>query len=64
MKVAEFIKYGFKNTSCTVTNKASNMAMFVSLFFNFHKLRCHVIHNCRNYTISMFVKVLKVLVNN
>ena len=40
------------------------MAMSVSLFINFHKLRCHVIHNCHNYTISVFVKVLKVLVNN
>ena len=64
MKVAEFIKYGFNNTSFIVMNKASNMAMSVSLFTNFHKLRCHVIHNRRNYTILVFVKVLKVFVNN
>ena len=48
----------------TVTNKAFNMAMSVSRFINIHKLRCPMIHNYRYYTISMFVKVLKVLVNN
>ena len=64
MKVAEFVKYGFNNTSFTVTNKASNMAMSVSLLINFHKLSCPVIQNYRNYTISVFVKVLKVLVRN
>ena len=64
MKVAEFVKYGFNNTSFTVTNKASNMAMSVSLFINFHKLRCPAGHSHHNYTILMFVNVLKVLVNN
>ena len=58
MKSAEFVKYGFNNTSFTATNKASNMVMFVSLFIHFHNLRCHVIHKHRNYTISVMVKVL------
>ena len=57
MKGAGFVKYGFKYTSFTVTYKASNMSMPVSLFINFHNLRCNVIHNCHNYTISVFVKV-------
>ena len=48
MKVVEFIKYGFNNTSFTATNKASNIALSVSLFINFHKLRCSVVHNYRN----------------
>ena len=60
MKVAEFIKHGFNNTSFTVTNKASNMAMSVSLIINFLKLRCLVVHNKHDYSISVFVKVLKV----
>ena len=64
MKVAEFLKYGFNNTSFTETNKASNIALYVSLFINFHKLRCPVVYNYRIYSISMFVKVLKDLVNN
>ena len=64
MKVAEIIKNGFNNTSFTVMNKASNMAMSVSRFINTHKLRCPMIHNYRLYSISMFVKVLTVLVNN
>ena len=64
MKVAEFVKYGFDNTFFTVTNKALNMAMSLPLFINFHKLRCPVIHNHRNYTISALVKVFKVLINN
>ena len=64
MKVAEFVKYGFNNTLFTVsvTNKASNTAMSVPLFTNFHKLRCPVIQNHGNYTIPMLVKLLKVLV--
>ena len=54
MNGAGFVKYGFKYTSFTVTYKASNMSMPVSLFINFHNLRCNVIHN---YTISVFVMV-------
>ena len=64
MKVAEIVKNGFNNTSFTVTNKASNMAMIVSRFINIHNLRCPMIHNYCYYTISVFVKVLKVLINN
>ena len=45
MNVAEFVKNGFENTCFTVTNKASNTAMSVSLFISFHKLRCLIIHN-------------------
>ena len=48
MKVAEFVKYGFNNTSFTATNKASNIALSVSLFINFHKLRCPVVYNYLN----------------
>ena len=62
MNFAEFVKNGFENTCFTATNKALNTAMSVSIFNSFHKLRCLIIH--RNYTISVFVKVLKVLVNN
>ena len=62
MNFAEFVKNGFENTCFTATNKALNTAMSVSLFNSFHKLRCLIIH--RNYTISVFVKVSKVLVNN
>ena len=64
MKVAEIVKNGFNNTSFTVTNKASNMALAVSRFINIHKLRCPMTHNNRYYTILVFVKVLKVLLNN
>ena len=64
MKIAEIVKNGSNNTSFTVTNKASNMAVSVSLFINIHRLRCPIIHNCCYYTISVFVKVLKYLVNN
>ena len=64
MKSAEIIKKGFNSTSFTVKTKASNMAMSVSRFINIHKLRCHMIHNYYYYTFSVFVKVLKVLVNN
>ena len=64
MKVAEIVKNGFNNTSFTATKKASNKAMSVSQFINIHKLRCHIIHNYCYYTISVFVKVFKVLVNN
>ena len=64
MKVADIVKNGFDNTSFTVTNKASNIAMSVSRFINIHKLRCPILHNYLYYTISVFVKVLKVLVNN
>ena len=64
MKVAEIVKNGFNNTSFTATKKAPNMAMSVSRFINIHKLRCYMIHNHCYYTISVFEKVLKVLVNN
>ena len=64
MNVVEIVKKGFNNTSFTVTKKASNMAMSVSQFINIRKLRCHMIHNYCYCTISVFVKVLKVLVNN
>ena len=64
MKVAEIIINSFNNTSFTGTKKASNMAMSVSRFINIHKLRCHMIHNYCYYTITVFVKVVKVLVNN
>ena len=63
MKVAEIVKNSFNNHSFTATKKASNMALSVSQFINIHKLRCHINHNyC--YTNSVFVKILKVLVNN
>ena len=45
-------------------NKASNMAMSVSLFINYNKLRCPMILNHCNDTFSVFVKVLKNLANN
>ena len=64
MKLAEIVKNGFNNTSWAATKKASNMAMSVSRFINIHKRRCHMIHNYSYYTISVFIKVLKVLVNN
>ena len=64
MKVAEIVKNGFNNTAFAVMNKASNIAMFVSRFINIHKPRCPMIHNYHYYTISVCVKVLKVLVNN
>ena len=64
MKVAEIGKNDFNNTSFTPTNKASNMAMSVSRFFNIHKLRCPMTHNYRYYIISVFIKLLKVWVNN
>ena len=58
-KVAEIGKNGFKNTSFTLTNKASNMAISVSRFINIHKLRCPMIHNYCYYIILVFIKVLK-----
>ena len=58
MKVAEFVKYGFNNTSFNVTNNASNIAMPVSLFIYFHKLRCPVVYNYQNL-FSFYVKVYK-----
>ena len=64
MKVAEIVNNGFNNTSFSATKKTSNMAMSVSQFINIHKLKCHMIHNYCYYTISVFVNVLKVLVNN
>ena len=64
MKIAEIVKNSFNNTSFIATKKASNMAMSVSWFINIHKLRCHMIHNYCYSTISVFVKMLKVLVNN
>ena len=36
----------------------------IVLIYQFHKLRCHMLHNYCYYTISVLVKVLKVLVNN
>ena len=48
MKVAEFVKYGFNNYSFTATNKASNIALSVSLFINFHKLGFPAVYNYRN----------------
>ena len=60
MKVAEIGKNGFNNTSFTLTNKASNMAVSVSRYINIHKLRCPMIHNYRYYIVSEFIKVLKV----
>ena len=48
MKVAEFVKYGFNNTSFTATNKASNIALSVPLFINFHKLGCPFVYNYQN----------------
>ena len=48
MKVSEFVKYGSNSTPFTVTNKASNIAISVSLFINFHKLRCPVVYNYWN----------------
>ena len=64
MKVAEIVEKSLDNTSFTATKKASNTAMCVSRFINNHKVRCHMIHNYCYYTFSVFVKVLKVLVNN
>ena len=64
MKVAEFVKYGFNNTSFTVMNKASNIALSVSLFINFHKLRCPIVYNYRNLFNFDVLKVLKDMVNN
>ena len=63
MKVAEIVKNCFNNSSFTAMKTASNMAMSVSRFINILKLRCHMIHIYFYYTISVFVKVLKVLVN-
>ena len=48
MKVAEFVNYGFNNTSFTATNKASNIALSVSSYVNFHKLRRPVVYNYQN----------------
>ena len=38
-----------------LTNKASNMAMSVPLVVHFHIPRCPVIHDHRNYTVSVLV---------
>ena len=48
MNDAEIVKYGFNNTSFTATNKASNTTFSVSLFINFHKLRCPFVYNYWN----------------
>ena len=64
MKFTEIVKNGFNNTFFSRTTKASNMAMSVSRFINIHKPRSPMSHNYRFYTISVFVKVLKVSVNN
>ena len=64
MKDTEIVNNSFNNTSFTATKKASNMAMSVSPFVNIHQLRCHMIHNNCYYTISGFVKVVKVFLNN
>ena len=61
--IMKIVKNGFNNTSFFATKKASNMAMSVSRFINIHELKCHIIHNYCYYTILVFVKVLKVLVN-
>ena len=45
MNVTEFVKNGFDNTCFTAMYKASNIAISVSLFISFHKLRCLMIHN-------------------
>ena len=63
MKVEEIIKNGFNNTSFTAANKASNVAMSVSRFINIQKLRSPIIHNYLYYTISVFVKALKIMIN-
>ena len=55
-KAAEIGKIGFKNTSFTLTNKASDMAMSVPRFINIHNLRCPMIHNYRYYIISVFIR--------
>ena len=45
--------------------KSFKHALIVSRFINIHKLRCHMIHKyCIFCTIMVFIKVLKVLVNN
>ena len=54
MKVAEIGKNGFNNTSFTLTNKASNMAMSVSRFINIHKRRCPMIHNYHLYYFGVY----------
>ena len=43
IKVAQLVKYGFNNTAFNATNKALDIAVSVSLFINFHKLRCPVL---------------------
>ena len=48
MKVAEFVKYSFNNTSFSETNKALDTSVSVSLFINFHKLKCPVIYHYLN----------------
>ena len=48
MNFVEFVKNGFENTCFTLTNKASNIALPVALFINFHKLRCPVVYNYQN----------------
>ena len=59
-KVVEIGKNGFKNTSFTLTNKASIMAISVSRLINIHKLRYPMIYNYCYYIILVFIKVLKV----
>ena len=59
MKIADFLKYGFDNTSFTATHKASNIALSVSLFINFHKLGCPVVYNYRNLFNFGFCKGVK-----
>ena len=60
MKVAEIGENGFNNTSFTLTNKASNMAISVSRFISIHQLRCPMIQNYRYDIISVLKKALKV----
>ena len=64
MKIVEFVKYGFNNTSFTATNKATNIALSVSLFINFHKLGCPVVYNYLNLFNFGVCKGVKDLVNN
>ena len=53
-------RYWSRNLMTFVTCNKGEMSRFI----NIHKLRCRMIHNYCYYTIKVFVKVLKVLVNN
>ena len=60
MKVAEILKNGFYNTSFTLMNKASNIAMSVSRFINIHKIKCSMIHNL---LLLYYFDVFKVVIS-